>query len=444
MTIENIKIENKEIENTQRYALLSVSDKTDIINFARVLDGLGYRIISTGGTGRELEYGGVTVLPIQEITGNPECFDGRMKTISFQAEGGILFDRKKPSHLEQARQFNIPAIDIVICNLYPFEKTVAKPDATLEEAIENIDVGGPTMVRAAAKNHKNVLVVVDPADYARVTFALQKGEVTGQLRQELAAKAFGHLAFYDAQIARYLSKEAFPDELTLPLRRNRELRYGDNPDQQAVLYFSPDSKSPLARLQKLTGRELSATNVTDIEAGINSVRLFDTPAAVVIKHNTPCGIALGPTPRAALARALEADPESAFGGVVVMNRPMDFEAAKVVAEFKEAGRGQMDIIAGPGIEGGALELLQQVRKSTGVYTFGDISTHPYGYTHARAIDGGMVLQTENNPRGSFINWQVVTKKQPTSHQLEQMKVAWQFIARIRSNTVAVIDAKLPM
>lgn len=438
------EIPTPEVEKTQAYALLSVYDKTGIADFAQALDGLGYRIVSTGGTARALTVNGIPVLPIQDITGNPESFDGRMKTISFQAEAGILFDRTNPSHVEQAQQLGVPRIDIVVCNLYPFEATIAKPNVTLAEAIENIDVGGPTMVRAAAKNHKNVLVVVDPADYPRITNALQKGEATDELRQELAAKAFGHTAFYDAQIARFLSKEQFPAELTLPLRATMRLRYGDNPDQPAAVYFAPGTDSPLHQMKRLAGRELSATNVTDIEAGLKTVELFETPAAVVIKHNTPCGIALGDTPAQALERALAADPESAFGGVVVLNRQMNLEAARLIADFKEAGKGQMDIIAAPAIIIDALELLKEVRKSTGVYVFGGIPEFSSGRTLIRTISGGAVLQTENDPESSFGNWRVVTEKQPTHEQLEQIKTAWKFIARIRSNTVAVIDALLPM
>jgi len=433
-----------ETEKNRRYALISVSDKTGIVEFASVLNKLGYHIISTGGTARALTIGEIPFLPIQGITGNPEAFDGRMKTISFPIEGGILFNRTKPSDVAQAQELGIPQIDIVVCSLYPFEATIANPKVTQDEAIENIDVGGPTMVRAAAKNHKNVLVVVDPNDYPRIAQALQKDEITNELRQELAAKAFRHLAFYDAQIARYLGKEKYPQELTIPARLKEKLRYGDNPDQEAFLYFNPETDSPLARLQKHAGRELSATNITDIGAGINSVRLFDSPAVAVIKHNTPCGLATAETIAEALTRALESDPLSAFGGVVVLNFPMTDEAANVIASFKEEGHGQMDIIAAPQIELKAVELLKYIRKSTGIYTFGNIPPHNLDRLHIRSIDGGLIIQRENNPFSSFDQWTIPTDVKPTQKQLEQMQFAWIALSRIRSNTVAVIDRNLPM
>ena len=216
-----------------KFALLSVYDKTGISDFAKVLTKLGYKIISTGGTLELLKKDGLDVIPIDEITGNPrDSFDGRMKTISFQIESGILFDRKKPSHIEEAKKLNIPQIDIVVCNLYPFEE---KP------GIETIDVGGPTMIRAAAKNYQNVLVIVDPKDYARIAVILENDKVTDELRQELAAKAFYHLSFYDAQIGKYFSKDKFPQEVTIPLRKTNVLRYGENPHQQGALYLIPNT-----------------------------------------------------------------------------------------------------------------------------------------------------------------------------------------------------------
>jgi phosphoribosylaminoimidazolecarboxamide formyltransferase/IMP cyclohydrolase len=428
---------------TQTYALVSVFDKTGIGRFARILAGLKYKIISTGGTAKTLTDDQVAVVPIGKITGNPEALDGRMKTISFAIEGGILVDRRKASHRRQAKELKLPDIRVVVCNLYPFAQTVANPKSTLDEAVEQIDVGGPTMIRAAAKNFANVVVVVDPTDYDRVALALQKNTLTLSLRQELAAKAFAHLSYYDAQIARYLNKQTFPGELTLPLQLGVPLRYGDNPDQQAALYFSAGVSSPLRRLERLAGRELSATNVTDIDAGIKAVKLFREPASVVIKHNSPCGIALGTTAKAALMRSLASDPESAFGGVVVMNTPMTFAAAQAIASFKEAGRGNMDIVAVPHIDAKALSLLQQIRKSTGVYTFGELEQSRVLY-HIRWVEDGAVVQTLNDPEVSFGAWQVVTQHKPTKKQLHQMQLGWKFASRIRSNTVMVIDKELPL
>jgi len=235
-----------------------------------------------------------------------------MKTISFQVESGIIFDRTNPSHVKQARKLKVKQIDLVVCNLYPFEQTTKDLKVKIDQAIESIDVGGPTMVRAAAKNFKSVWVVVDPSDYKKVIEALKKNSDNDGLKQALAAKAFNHLSFYDAQIAKYLSREQFPEELALPGRKLINLRYGENPHQKAAVYFEPNNNSPLKELQRLTGRELSYVNFTDIAAGLESVRMFKEPAAVVIKHNSPSGIALGKSTSEALSRAVAADPESAL------------------------------------------------------------------------------------------------------------------------------------
>jgi phosphoribosylaminoimidazolecarboxamide formyltransferase/IMP cyclohydrolase len=421
-------------KSSSPYALLSVSDKSGIVLLAKSLDFLGFKIISTGGTAKTLTDAGVNVVPIQDITGNPESFDGRMKTISFEIEGGILFDRTNPSHVRQAKDLSINPIDIVVCNLYPFEK---------KQTIANIDVGGPTMVRAAAKNFKNVLVVVDPNDYEKVTKALETNSVSDELRQELAAKAFDHLSFYDAQIARHLRHEQFPQEISIPGRRKLDLRYGENPHQKGVVYFEPNTNSPLRNLQKLTGRELSYVNFTDIAAGLESVRIFDDPCAVVIKHNSPSGIALGKSPAEALIRAVAADPESAFGGVIVLNKPLDIATAKTFASFKEENGVLIDIVAAPQIIDEAKDFIKTVRKTTGIYTFGDIPKKRSNPTHLRFFDGGFVAQVWDD-KINFDKWKVVTKRKPTGKQKKQMELAWKFIGRIRSNSIIIVDKNLSM
>ena len=420
-----------------KFALLSVYDKTGISDFAKVLTKLGYKIISTGGTLELLKKDGLDVIPIDEITGNPrDSFDGRMKTISFQIESGILFDRKKPSHIEEAKKLNIPQIDIVVCNLYPFEE---KP------GIETIDVGGPTMIRAAAKNYQNVLVIVDPKDYARIAVILENDKVTDELRQELAAKAFYHLSFYDAQIGKYFSKDKFPQEVTIPLRKTNVLRYGENPHQQGALYLIPNTNSPLSKLKHLWGRELSGTNIGDMYAGIETVRQFKEPAACVIKHLSPCGIATGKDAQVALDRAVKADPVSAFGGVIVLNKPMDKRAAEIVATYKFEKEGNIDIVAVPQILDEALELLKKVRKSMGIYTFGEIPTSRTEKYDVKWFAGGVLLQTyDDNVEGSFKNWKVVTKNKPTKKQLEFMKFGFKAVKAVRSNAVLVVDRDIPM
>lgn len=427
-----------------KYALISVYDKTNITSFAKILVDLGYTLISTGGTAKKLQSENIPFTPVEKITGSPESFDGRMKTISFQIESGILYDRTNKQHVKEAKQLDIKPIDIVVCNLYPFEATIAKPKVTLDEAVENIDVGGPTMVRSAAKNFKNVLVVVDPTDYETIGNALQKKNVDETLRRELAAKAFSHLSFYDAQIADYLKLEKFSNEFTLAGRKVLDLRYGENPHQQGSVYVQPGVKTPFNNLQKLWGRDLSLINITDINAGLESVRIFKEPAAVVIKHNSPSGLATGKNAAEALSRAIDADPESAFGGIIVLNKPMDLKAAKVIGAFKDAKRGNMDIVAAPSIAQNALEFLQKVRKTMGIYTFGDIpkAADPM---NIKWIDGGFIMQTADlGTDKSFKDWKVVTKKKPTKLQLEQMQTGWKFITRIRSNSILVMDKKIPM
>lgn len=432
-------------KNNDKYALISVWDKTGITDFAKSISDLGFKIISTGGTAKVLIDAGIKVIPIQEITGNPESFDGRMKTISFQIESGILFDRNNPSHIKQAKQLSVKKIDLVICNLYPFEQTVKNPKVKFEDAIESIDVGGPTMVRAAAKNFNSVLVVTDPNDYGKIVEVLNNKSTDQNLRQALAAKAFNHLSFYDSQIAKFLSSEQFPQELALPGRKFINLRYGENPHQKAVVYFEPNNNSPLSNLQRLTGRELSYVNFTDIAAGIESVRIFKEPAAVVIKHNCPSGVALGKSTSEALSRAVAADPESAFGGIIVLNKPLDIETAKTFANFKEENGVLIDIVAAPNVTTDAKNFVTTIRKSTGIYTFGKIPNKRSNPNHLRFFDGGFVIQDwDDTSDKNFKKWKVVTRKKPTAKQLEQMKIAWKFIARIKSNTIIIVDKNLPM
>lgn len=430
----------------QRYALLSVFDKTGIVELAHILKNLHYSIISTGGTAKTLQDAGVDVTPIQEITGNPESFDGRIKTISFQIESGILFDRKNPKHVKEAEDHKIKPIDLVVCNLYPFEQTISKKDVQLNNAVENIDVGGPTMIRSAAKNFQNVLVVVNPQDYKTVEDALESETISEKFRQELAAKAFAHLSFYDAQIAKYLCTTQFPEEATLPGRKTLDLRYGENPHQEkSSVYIEPGTNSPLAHLKHLVGRALSYVNFTDIAAGLEAIRIFDEPAAVVVKHNSPCGIALGKTIDEALDRAIEADPVSAFGGAIILNKPLDAKTAAEIASFKEESRGLIDIVAAPEVANNAIELLKSVRKTTGIYAFGDIPEKRSNGTHVRFFDGGFVLQQwDDEIDAGFAHWKVVTKVQPSEKQMRMMKLAWKFVTRIRSNAVIVVDKEIPM
>lgn len=419
------------------YALLSVFDKSGIVEFAGILKDLGYLIISTGGTAKTLTEAGIEVTPVQDLTKNPEALDGRIKTISYQIEGGILYDRKNSAHVAEAEKLGLPNIEIVVCNLYPFEK---------KNSIENIDIGGPTMLRSAAKNYSSVIALCDPSDYEKVGEALKSGKVDEAFRKELAQKVFGHLSFYDSLVAKHLRTEdsEYPNELTIPGRKIKELRYGENPHQTASLYLTPGVISPFDGIKQIAGRDLSMMNVTDINAGLEAVRIFDEPAAVVIKHNTPCGIALGSTPAEALQRAIDADPESAFGGVVVSNKPFDKEAAEVVTSFKDEKKGLFDIVAAPGIDEDAQEILKGVRKTMGVYVLDGIKKPENGDMNFKEIIGGFVYQsTDWNIDGNRKNWIVVTEKKPTEQEFKQMELAWKFIRRMRSNTVIIMHKTLP-
>ncbi len=445
--IKNKSIKSANIsrnKSSEKFALLSVFDKSRIIEFAKVLDSLNYKIISTGGTAKTLMDAGLKIVPIQEITGNPESFDGRMKTISFQIESGILFDRKNSKHIKEAKKLKIKSIDIVVCNLYPFEKTISDPKVTFKNAIENIDVGGPTMIRAAAKNNKNVLVITDPSDYEKIGELLKSKKIDEEIRINLAAKAFRHLSFYDSQIASFLDFEKkFNEEIAIPGRKAIDLRYGDNPHQKAAVYIEPNTNSPLGKLEKITGRDLSATNFTDIASGLESVRGLEENAAVIIKHNSPSGIALAVSTSEALKRAVAADPESAFGGVIVLNQPIDLKTAKTFSDFKEENGVLIDIIAAPSIKEEAVEFIKQIRKSTGIYVFGKIPKKRSNNKHLRFFDGGFIMQDWDDGL-NFKNWKVVTKAKPSASQMRQMKIAWSFIGRIRSNTIIVVDKSLPM
>ncbi len=428
-----------------RYALVSVYNKEGITDFAKVIVKTGYKIISTGGTYEQLKKDGIEVTPIEEITGNPrDSFDGRMKTISFQIESGILYDRKNPKHIKEAKNLNIPQIDIVVCNLYPFEEKSLN-DSSSKPIIEYIDVGGPTMIRAAAKNYENVLVVVSPEDYGRLGKLMEIGEIGEKERRKLAAKAFYHLSFYDSQIGNYFSEEKFPKEVTIPLRKTNVLRYGENPHQEGALYLMPNTNSPLAHLKHLWGRELSGTNIGDIYSGLETVRQFREAAACVIKHLSPCGIATGKDVEEALDRAVKADPVSAFGGVMVLNKKMDDAAAKVIATFKFELEGNVDVVAVPEITDGALDLLKKVRKSMGIYTFGEIPEQRSEKRDLKYFAGAVLLQDfDDNVEKSFKDWKVVTKNKSTEKQMELMKFGFKAVKSVKSNSVLVVDKDIPM
>jgi phosphoribosylaminoimidazolecarboxamide formyltransferase/IMP cyclohydrolase len=334
-------------------ALLSVSDKTGLVDFAQALVAAGYDLISTGGTATALRTAGLKVSDISDVTGFPEMLDGRVKTLHPKVHGGLLFLRDNPEHQAQAQAHDIAPIDLVVVNLYPFEQTIAKPDVTLEHAIENIDIGGPSMLRSAAKNYRSVTVITDPADYAIVAGEIgAQGDTTLETRERLAAKVFRITGYYDALIAQYLtqrvpSAEAFPETFALPMRRAQTLRYGENPHQVAALY-GPFAKN----FQQLHGKELSYNNLIDITGAVRLIREFHGagPTVAILKHTNPCGVGSGATLPEAWDKAYATDRQAPFGGIIVVNRPLDLAAAQLISEIFS------EVIIAPAFDEDALAL----------------------------------------------------------------------------------------
>ena len=432
-------------------AILAPYDKSGLADFARGLTGLGIDLYSTGGTKRALEEDAIPVRSVEELTGFPEILDGRVKTLHPGVHGGLLARRDLPGHLAELEQHNLGLIDLVVNNLYPFVETVAKPQVTLEEALENIDIGGPTLLRAAAKNFQSVWVVCDPGDYAEVLGALQRSHTGAApdgdlaLRRRLAARAFQHVAFYDTMIASYLREpeDLFPQELTLAFRQRQTLRYGENPHQQAAFYQEPLVRySSLVLGERVMGQQPSLCNLYDLSAALETVRDFlDRPAAVVVKHATPSGFSFGATLAKALEGAIHADATSAFGGIIGLSRAMDVETANVVAAFKEQESSNIDAIVAPGVEEPAVEVLRKTRRRMILYTVPALDALPVTSTSLKHVPGGLLFQEANRRPIDITSWQVATKAVPTDEQLLAMKDAWTLLRRIRSNTILVWDAK---
>lgn len=443
-----------------RRALLSVSDKTGIVPFALALHEMGVQIISTGGTARTLQEAGVSVTPVEQVTGFAEMMEGRVKTLHPAIHAGILADRRKPEHLQALQEAGFEPIDLVCVNLYPFEQTVARPDVTLDEAIENIDIGGPTMVRAAAKNHESVAVVVDPADYDAILREMRanEGALSLATRRRLAVKAFAHTAFYDAQISAYLREQftpetLFPQEFTVALRRTQELRYGENPHQQAAFYRIPNFTEPsLATARQIHGKELSYNNLLDCDSALELVKEFatDRPACVIIKHTNPCGVALADTLPEAVERARMADPVSAFGGIMALNRVVDADTAEKIT----APNTFFECLIAPGFTQDALPILTEKKKwgaNLRLLEVGEL-TPPQKGLLLRGLTGGVLVQTrdiqllktEGLPPGTYDLRELkreglsfVTKRHPTDAELEQLLFAWKVVKHVKSNAIVL-------
>jgi phosphoribosylaminoimidazolecarboxamide formyltransferase/IMP cyclohydrolase len=425
-----------------RRALLSVHDKTKLLDFARGLAAFSIELVSTGGTHKALAEGGLAVREVSDLTGFPEMLDGRVKTLHPRVHGGILHVRDNPEHVAAVTAQGIEPIDLVVVNLYPFEATVARRGSTREEVIENIDIGGPAMVRSAAKNHEDVAVVIDPSQYGAVLDELRayNGGLTRATRQLLAADAFARTAAYDRAVSAYfathLSGERLPARLDLTFEKRSALRYGENPHQQAAFYVeSPTPGGCVAGATVLHGKELSYNNLLDLDSALNLVREFAGPAAAVIKHNNPCGCAVGATQVEAFQHAYEGDPLSAYGGVISFNRPVD-EATAV--QLAEPGRFVECVIA-PDFSKEAFEVLTMRptwKKNVRLLRTGPLTVMPPGLDYRR-IDGGLLVQTREQSEEDFRQAKVVTKRAPTEAELADLQFAWLVCKHVKSNAIVL-------
>jgi phosphoribosylaminoimidazolecarboxamide formyltransferase/IMP cyclohydrolase len=429
---------------TLRRALLSVSDKSGLIDLARVLAEFGVELISTGGTRKALADAGLAVRDISDVTGFPEILDGRVKTLHPRVHAGILAVRDNPQHQATLQAQDIAPIDLVVCSLYPFEATVARPGATHEEIIENIDIGGPSMVRSAAKNYHDVAIVTAPDQYAGIVAELRAhaGALTQATREQLAAAAFARTAAYDRAISAYFARR-LPEPPTPPLRlgfeHRMELRYGENPHQQAAFYVDPDCRyACVATAEILHGKEVSYNNLLDLDSALNLVREFAEPAAVVLKHNNPCGAAVGATLEQAFRKAYEGDPLSAYGGVLGFNRPVDEATALQITEPNRF----VECVIAPGYSDAAFQLLttrptwkKSVRllRTGPLEADGDRARSP----DYRRVDGGMLVQTRDLPADDFADMTVPTKRPPTAEELADLRFAWVVCKHVKSNAIVL-------
>jgi phosphoribosylaminoimidazolecarboxamide formyltransferase/IMP cyclohydrolase len=422
-----------------KQALISVSDKTGVLDFARALSAMGVRILSTGGTAKLLADNGVAVTEVADYTGFPEMLDGRVKTLHPKVHGGILARRDFPEHMAALEQHGIPAIDMVVVNLYPFVQTVSRQECSLEDAIENIDIGGPAMLRSSAKNHKDVVVLCDPSDYAPVLAQLQSesGEVSYSTRFALAKKVFAHTAQYDSAITNYFTslgadlahqnRSAYPETLNLHFEKVQEMRYGENPHQSAAFYRDlsvPDGA--LANYHQLQGKELSYNNIADADAAWECVKTFEATACVIIKHANPCGVAVGATPLEAYSKALQTDPTSAFGGIIAFNRELDGAAAEAVA------KQFVEVLIAPSFTDAARQVFaakQNVRLLE-IPMGNGINAHDF-----KRVGGGLLVQSPDAKNVQLAELKVVSKRQPTPQQLQDLMFAWRVAKFVKSNAI---------
>jgi len=410
-------------------AVLSVFDKAGIVDFARGLVDLGYEIHSTGGTKKALLDAGVPVHSVSDLTGFPEIMGGRVKTLHPGVHAGILANRDKPDHMRQLAEQGLQAIDLVAVNLYPFESTISRAGVTLEEAIENIDIGGPTMVRASAKNHASVVVVVDPREYPVILEELRTGGPSAPRRQELARAAFAHTGAYDSAIAGYLRQlqpaDGWPEDLSVGGHKRQEMRYGENPHQRAALYVS-GTGGGVAGAEQLHGIELSYNNIVDVDAAWELVSELAHPAAVIIKHTNPCGAATADSIAAAYRRAYQCDRVSAFGGIVALNERCDAETARSIAEIN------VEVVAAPGYEEEALEVLR-AKKKVRVLKVAPAQAGPV----LKLVSGGFLAQDADTLAVGREQMRSVGQRPPTEEEWQQLLFAWRVVKHVKSNAIVL-------
>jgi phosphoribosylaminoimidazolecarboxamide formyltransferase/IMP cyclohydrolase len=423
-----------------RRALFSVSDKTGLVPFATELhQKYGVELIATGGTRKALADAGLPVKDVAELTGFPEILDGRVKTLHPAIYAGLLAKRDKPEHLATLAAHGLPEIDLVVCNLYPFEQTVAKPGVTEAEVIENIDIGGPCMIRAAAKNFDGVLVLVYPGQYPDTLRELAKndGKVSREWRRASAAFAFNRIRDYDAAIANYFTdgtdNKPFGEVYDFSLNRKQTLRYGENPHQQAAFYVEPGLTRPcVATAGQLHGKELSYNNILDLDSALNLAREFADPAAVVVKHNNPCGAATAGTLADAFTRAWAGDPLSAFGGILAFNRPVDPATAAALM----TGERFVECVIAPDYAPDALTALKGWKKNVRLLTTGPLAGPPQGLDYRR-VDGGLLVQTRDVGADDPDKWEVKTKRPPTDAERAALWFAWRVCKHVKSNAIVL-------
>ena len=421
-----------------RRALISVYDKKEIVEFSKALVDLGWEIVSTGGTSKALVNAGIDVIEVEEITNFPEILDGRVKTLNPYIHGGLLYRRDLEEHVKTIEKLNICSIDMVVNNLYPFEETIKNLNSTHEDIIENIDIGGPSMIRAAAKNYKFVTVIVDPADYDKVLDELKiKSDVCLKTKEYLAAKVFNYTAFYDALIADYfngLTGTKFPEMISIPYKQAQKLRYGENPHQQACFYKEVREVSgSISSGKQLHGKELSFNNINDANGALEILKEFDEPTVVAVKHTNPCGIGSGTDLVEAYKNAYECDKESIFGGIIAANREIDIQVAHMINEIF------IEVVLAPSFTEEAISILT-LKKNIRLIQIDDITKNDYNVMDSKKVLGGLLIQDRNN-KLLLDDVKIVTKRKPSEKEMEDLLFAWKSAKHIKSNGIVIAKNK---